>query len=254
MARGRPVLATLLMTTGIIALAVPGSVAFAGEFLILAGVYGVGWGWAVVGAGGDRARRDVHAAADLGRAPRGRGRDVREDAPDVRPSELAIVVPLVALLLVLSAWPALDLRALVPRSAASRRRRRRDPDPEGRLARARADAGAARPPRAWPCSAACSCPGGCAASSPRSSSSPASSPRASSPRSSSTRRRGPLADRRVVHARPARRVRGADHRRRRRAHRPRLLGRAAARPRRRVLRAPGRGRARAWSSSSPPRT
>ena len=39
------------MTTGIIALAVPGSVAFAGEFLILAGVYGAGWGWAAVGAG-----------------------------------------------------------------------------------------------------------------------------------------------------------------------------------------------------------
>jgi NADH:ubiquinone oxidoreductase subunit 4 (subunit M) len=35
-----------------------------------------------------------------------RGRDVAEDAPDVRPYELAIVVPLVALLLVLSAWPA----------------------------------------------------------------------------------------------------------------------------------------------------
>jgi NADH:ubiquinone oxidoreductase subunit 4 (subunit M) len=42
MARGRPALATVLMTTGIIALAVPGSVAFAGEFLILAGVYGTG--------------------------------------------------------------------------------------------------------------------------------------------------------------------------------------------------------------------
>ena len=50
MARGRPALATVLMTTGVIALAVPGSVAFAGEFLILAGIYNVGWGWAVVGA------------------------------------------------------------------------------------------------------------------------------------------------------------------------------------------------------------
>src|SRR5713101_3553244 len=50
MARGRPVLATVLMTTGIIALAVPGSSAFAGEFLILAGIFAVNWGWAVVGA------------------------------------------------------------------------------------------------------------------------------------------------------------------------------------------------------------
>ena len=38
------------MTTGIIALAVPGSAAFAGEFLILLGVFDTGWGWAVVGA------------------------------------------------------------------------------------------------------------------------------------------------------------------------------------------------------------
>ena len=50
MARGRPALATLLMTVGVIALAVPGSTAFAGEFLILAGAFDQGWGWAVVGA------------------------------------------------------------------------------------------------------------------------------------------------------------------------------------------------------------
>jgi NADH-quinone oxidoreductase subunit M len=106
MARGRPALATLLMTTGIIALAVPGSVAFAGEFLILAGVYGVGWGWAVVGAGAI-----VLAAMYMLRLisavlHTARGFDVREDEPDVRPFEVALLVPLVALLLVLSAWPA----------------------------------------------------------------------------------------------------------------------------------------------------
>ncbi len=50
MARGRPVLATLLITTGVIALAVPGSSAFAAEFLVLNGIFTVGWGWAVVGA------------------------------------------------------------------------------------------------------------------------------------------------------------------------------------------------------------
>ncbi len=50
MAKGRPLLATLLMTTGIIALAVPGATTFAGEFLILLGVFKVGWGWAVAGA------------------------------------------------------------------------------------------------------------------------------------------------------------------------------------------------------------
>src|SRR5919199_248583 len=50
MARGRPALATVLMTTGVIALAVPGSSAFAGEFLVLAGVFQQHWLYAVVGA------------------------------------------------------------------------------------------------------------------------------------------------------------------------------------------------------------
>ncbi|NUT56387.1 MAG: NADH-quinone oxidoreductase subunit M [Thermoleophilia bacterium] len=106
MARGRPFLATVLMITGIVALAVPGSASFAGEFLILAGIYGVGWGWSVLGAAAivlaamymlRLISAVLHAA---------RGADVREDAPDVRSFELAIVVPLVALLLALSAWPA----------------------------------------------------------------------------------------------------------------------------------------------------
>ena len=43
MARGRPILATVLLTTGVIALAVPLSSAFAGEFLVLAGVFRHGW-------------------------------------------------------------------------------------------------------------------------------------------------------------------------------------------------------------------
>src|SRR5438132_3814965 len=50
MARGRPALATVLLTTGVISLAVPLSSSFAGEFLILAGVFQRGWGWALAGA------------------------------------------------------------------------------------------------------------------------------------------------------------------------------------------------------------
>ena len=106
MARGRPALATVLMTTGVIALAVPGSTAFAGEFLILAGVFEQGWGYAAVGAGAI-----VLAAmyvlrlisAVLHREP---GSAVSPAALDLRPAELSIVVPLVACLLALSAWPA----------------------------------------------------------------------------------------------------------------------------------------------------
>ena len=50
MARGRPALATLVMIVGVISLAVPLSTSFAGEFLILAGVFQQGWAWAVIGA------------------------------------------------------------------------------------------------------------------------------------------------------------------------------------------------------------
>jgi NADH-quinone oxidoreductase subunit M len=106
MAKGRPALATLLMTTGVIALAVPGSSAFAGEFAILAGVFEQGWGYAAVGAGAI-----VLAAMYVLRLisavlHRQRGSAVSDAALDLRPAELSIVVPLVALLLGLSIWPA----------------------------------------------------------------------------------------------------------------------------------------------------
>jgi len=106
MARGRPALATVLMTTGIIALAVPGSSAFAGEFLILAGVFQQGWIWAVIGAGAI-----VLAAMYMLRLisavlHREVGPGVSDAALDLRPAELGFLVPLVACLLALSAWPA----------------------------------------------------------------------------------------------------------------------------------------------------
>ena len=50
MAKGRPILATLVLTLGMFTLAVPGSTNFAGEFAILAGVFDRGWGYAAVGA------------------------------------------------------------------------------------------------------------------------------------------------------------------------------------------------------------
>jgi NADH-quinone oxidoreductase subunit M len=106
MARGRPALATLLMLVGVISLAVPGSASFAGEFLILGGVFQRAWWWSVIGAGAI-----VLAAMYMLRLisavlHEARGSTVADEALDLRPGELALVVPLVLGLLFLSAWPA----------------------------------------------------------------------------------------------------------------------------------------------------
>jgi NADH-quinone oxidoreductase subunit M len=106
MARGRPLLATVLMVTGVIALAVPGSTAFAGEFLVLTGVFTSGWGWAVVGA-----IAIVLAAMYMLRLISAvlherDGSAVTDDVRDLGAFELVFVVPLVACLIALSAWPA----------------------------------------------------------------------------------------------------------------------------------------------------
>jgi NADH-quinone oxidoreductase subunit M len=106
MARGRPVLATILITTGVIALAVPGSSAFAAEFLVLNGIFEVGWGWAVVGA-----VAIVLAAMYMLRLisavlHENVGSAVPAEALDLRPAEIAVIAPLVVVLLALSFWPA----------------------------------------------------------------------------------------------------------------------------------------------------
>jgi NADH-quinone oxidoreductase subunit M len=106
MAKGRPLLATLVMALGIFTLAVPGSTNFAGEFAILAGVFDRGWGYAAVGAAATvlaalYALRLISAVLH-----ERRGSAVREDAGDLVSGELVLVVPLVAVLAVLSAWPA----------------------------------------------------------------------------------------------------------------------------------------------------
>ena len=108
LARGRPALATLVMTTGIIALAVPGSVAFAGEFLILAGIFDEGWAWAAIGAGAIVLAamymlRLISAVLHQGRETE---TETGDRSPDLRPVEIALLLPLVGLLLFLSAWPA----------------------------------------------------------------------------------------------------------------------------------------------------
>ncbi len=114
MARGRPVLATVLLVAGMIALAVPGSATFAGEFLIMAGVYDQGWGYAAIVALGIvlaamYVLRLISAVLHV--RP---GSAVRDEALDLRPGELALVLPMVACLLVLSAWPALVSESAFP--------------------------------------------------------------------------------------------------------------------------------------------
>ena len=107
MARGRPTLATVVLIAGMIALAVPGSATFAGEFLIMAGAYEQGWGYSVVVALGIvlAAMYTLRViSAILHVKP---GRAVREEALDLRPGELALVLPLLLILLALSVWPAL---------------------------------------------------------------------------------------------------------------------------------------------------
>jgi NADH-quinone oxidoreductase subunit M len=106
MAKGRPALATLLVTLGVISLAVPGSASFAGEFLILAGAFQRHWWWAAIGA-----VAIVLAAMYMLRLisavlHQARGSTVGDEALDLRTGELALVVPLVGVLLALSAWPA----------------------------------------------------------------------------------------------------------------------------------------------------
>jgi NADH-quinone oxidoreductase subunit M len=106
MARGRPMLATVFMAAGIISLAVPGSANFAGEFLVLAGALQQGWGWAVVGAVGIVLAAMYMLRVISGVLHQDVGVSVPPDAPDLRPMELGAVVPLLGLLLFLSAWPA----------------------------------------------------------------------------------------------------------------------------------------------------
>ncbi len=115
MARGRPVLATVLLVAGMVALAVPGSVDLRRRVPDHGrGVRG-GLGLRSGGRARDRARGHVRAPADLGRVARAPGeRGARRGArPQARESLLSCF-PLVACLIALSVWPALVSQSSFP--------------------------------------------------------------------------------------------------------------------------------------------
>jgi NADH-quinone oxidoreductase subunit M len=94
------------MTTGVIALAVPGSSAFAGEFLVLAGVFQQYWVYAAVGAAAIVLAAMYMLRLISGVLHRDVGSAVSDAARDLVPGELAVLLPLVGCLIALSAWPA----------------------------------------------------------------------------------------------------------------------------------------------------
>ncbi len=108
LAKGRPILATVVMVVGMILLAVPGAATFTGEFAILTSIFANGWGYAAVGGlamvlAAMYGLRLISAILHVAR-----GTAVGEDRPgDLGRRELAFVLPLVAALVLLSAWPAL---------------------------------------------------------------------------------------------------------------------------------------------------
>jgi len=107
MARGRPTLATVVLLGGMVALAVPGSATFAGEFLIMAGVYGQGWGYSVVVALGVVLAAMYTLRLISAVLHDKQGHSVRDEALDLRPGELGLLIPLMLILIGLSVWPAL---------------------------------------------------------------------------------------------------------------------------------------------------
>ena len=107
LAKGRPALATVVLILGMFTLAVPGSANFAGEFAILSGVFQRGWGYAAVGAAAI-VLAAMYALRLISAILHGRRASGSEDtSADLVGGELALVLPLVAILAMLSAWPAL---------------------------------------------------------------------------------------------------------------------------------------------------
>jgi NADH-quinone oxidoreductase subunit M len=113
LAKGRPALATVVIMLGMFTLAVPGSTNFAGEFAILSGVFQRGWGYAAIGAAAIvlAAMYALRLISAILHDRRGTGGD---ESQDLVGGELVLVLPLVAILAVLSVWPALVTQRSFP--------------------------------------------------------------------------------------------------------------------------------------------
>jgi NADH-quinone oxidoreductase subunit M len=105
LANNRPVASTVFLVAALYALAVPGSAVFVSEIYILIGAFQRNaWLGAVAAIG------IVLAAMYMLRwysaiAHEGNGETVTESTPDLARWELAIAVPLIAFLLLMTAWP-----------------------------------------------------------------------------------------------------------------------------------------------------
>jgi NADH-quinone oxidoreductase subunit M len=116
LANGRPLMSTILLVTALWALAVPGSSTFVSEFYVLLGAFQQ---QALLGA--VAAISIVFAAMYMLRwysalAHEDDRGDVSERTLDLRPGELGIAVPLIAVLVVLSAYPFFVMHRVEPAS------------------------------------------------------------------------------------------------------------------------------------------
>lgn len=139
LATGRPVLATIMLVVTLCALAVPGSNAFAGELLILAGAFRAAWehAWVYAAVGSLAivlaamyALRMLSAVMHTEHSHTGADSAPVRDAfgPDMRRGELLAVAPLVAAILLLSVWPNALRRAMDERPVELPSRVEQQPD------------------------------------------------------------------------------------------------------------------------------
>jgi NADH-quinone oxidoreductase subunit M len=114
LANRRPVLSTVLLIAALFALAVPGSSVFVSEIYILIGAFqqqallGVAAACAIVLAAMYMLRWYSALAHE------GDGELVNEQTADLRPAELVLAVPLIVILLAMSAWPFGVMERIAP--------------------------------------------------------------------------------------------------------------------------------------------